>query len=113
MMKMGEYSVEKIGSDVWGEVEFSNPKVAPTITAKAADNINVVRPEPVTLDGNVEVISASWINDPLTYDYLKPVPQEIGDRRPEKDYDQGWSSRQNLQDNTVPGERKREDNCQI
>ncbi len=77
MMKMGSHKVEKLGKDVYKVwVEFSNPKVAPTITAKAAQN-NVVRPDLLTLDGNVEIISASWIIDPLTNDYLKPVSQEI------------------------------------
>jgi hypothetical protein len=77
MMKMGEHKVEKLGKDVYKVwVEFSNPKVAPTITEKAAQN-NVVRPDLLTLEGNVEIISASFINDPLTNDYLNPVSQEI------------------------------------
>jgi hypothetical protein len=77
MMKMGEHKVEKIGNGVYKVwVEFSNPKVAPTITAKAAQN-NVVRPDLLTLEGNVEIISASFINDPLTDSYLNPVSQEI------------------------------------
>lgn len=77
LMKMGENKVEKIGNGVYKIwVEFSNPKVAPTITAKAAEN-NVVRPDILTLHGNVEIISASWITDPLTNDYLKPVTSEI------------------------------------
>jgi hypothetical protein len=77
LMKMGEHKVEKLGKDVYKVwVEFSNPKVAPTITAKAAQN-NVVRPDLLTLEGNVEIISAGWIIDPKTNDYLKPVTQEI------------------------------------
>ncbi len=44
-----------------------NPKVAPTIMEKAAQN-NVVRPDLLTLAGkNVEVISASWIDNKETY----------------------------------------------
>jgi hypothetical protein len=77
MMKMGEHKVEKIGKDVYKvQVEFSNPKVAPTITEKAAQN-NVVRPDLLTLTGDVEVISASWILDPKTNEYLKPLNKEI------------------------------------
>lgn len=77
MMKMGDYKVEKIGKNVFRVwVEFSNPKVAPTITEKAAQN-NVVRPDLLSLEGNVEIISASWINDTKTFDYLKPITQEI------------------------------------
>ncbi len=77
MMKMGEHQVEKIGKDVYKvQVEFSNPKVAPTITEKAAQN-NVVRPDLLIFAGDVEVISASWILDPKTNEYLKPVTKEI------------------------------------
>ena len=77
MMKMGEHKVEKIGNGVYRVwVEFSNPKVAPTITEKAAQN-NVVRPDLLTLQGNFEIISASWINDTKTFDYLNPITQEI------------------------------------
>lgn len=77
MMKMGDYKVEKIGKNVFRVwVEFSNPKVAPTITEKAAQN-NVVRPDLLSLEGNVEIISASWINDTKTFDYLNPITKEI------------------------------------
>lgn len=77
LMKMGDSKVEKISTGVYKVwVEFSNPKIAPTITAKAAQN-NVVRPDLLTLRGDVEVISASWIGDPKTQNYLKPVSQEI------------------------------------
>ncbi|NQU84856.1 MAG: hypothetical protein HQ541_03770, partial [Mariniphaga sp.] len=77
LMKMGEHKVEKIGNDVYRIwVEFSNPKVAPTITEKAARN-NVVRPDLLTLEGNVDIISAGWIDDPKTDEYLNPVTREI------------------------------------
>jgi len=77
MMKMGEYKVEKLGNDVYKVwVEFSNPKVAPTITDKAAEN-NVVRPDLLTFEGNMEIISAGWIINPLTDEYLKPVTEKI------------------------------------
>ena len=62
-MEMGEHSVKTISGNVkriW--VDLTNPKVAPTITAKAAQN-NVVRPDLLVLDGNVDVISASWISN--------------------------------------------------
>lgn len=77
LMEMGEHKVEKIGKDVYRVwVDFTNPKVAPSITAKAAQN-NVVRPDLLTLDGKVEIISASWINDKKTFDYLNPITQLI------------------------------------
>jgi len=69
MIKMGESSVEKIGDDVYRVwVDITNPKVMPTITAKAAQN-NVVRPDLLTLRGNVDVISASWINNKAVQKY--------------------------------------------
>ncbi len=68
MVKLGEASVEKVGGDVHRVfVDIMNPKVAPTIMEKAAQN-NVVRPDLLTLAGkSVEVISASWIDNKETY----------------------------------------------
>ena len=77
MMKMGDHKVEKLGNDVYKVwVEFSNPKIVPPITEKAAQN-NVVRPDLLTFEGNMDIISAGWVNDPLTDEYLKPVTREI------------------------------------
>jgi hypothetical protein len=60
----GPSKVEKLGDGifkVW--LDVSNPKVAPTILAKAAMN-NVVPPDLLTVDGKaVEIISASWVTD--------------------------------------------------
>jgi hypothetical protein len=60
----GPSKVEKLGEGifkVW--LDVSNPKVAPTILAKAAAN-NVVPPDLLTVDGKaVEIISASWVAD--------------------------------------------------
>jgi hypothetical protein len=65
---MGETSVEKVGGDVYRVfVDITNPKVAPTIMAKAAQN-NVVRPDLLLLDGkSVEVIAASFIDNKTLY----------------------------------------------
>ena len=76
-MEMGEHSIKTVSGNVkriW--IDLTNPKVAPTITAKAAQN-NVVRPDLLVLDGNVEVISASWITSKKTHDYLKPITSLI------------------------------------
>ena len=43
---------------------------------KAAQN-NVVRPDLITLNGDAEIISASWINDKVTHDYTNPITQLI------------------------------------
>jgi hypothetical protein len=64
MVKLGETVVEKMGGDVFRVfVDISNPKVTPTILEKAAQN-NIVRPDVLTLEGkDVEVVSASWIDN--------------------------------------------------
>jgi hypothetical protein len=64
MMTAGNATVEKVGGDVYRvRVDFENTKVAPTITARAAEN-NVVAPDLMTVSGrNVEVISAGWVRD--------------------------------------------------
>ena len=61
-MKMGETKVEAIGGGVYRvRVDITNPKLTPTILAKAAEN-NVVRPDLLTVEGKgVEVLSAGWV----------------------------------------------------
>ncbi|MFC1513802.1 M14 family metallopeptidase [candidate division KSB1 bacterium] len=77
MMQAGETKVEKIADDVYKVwVDFTNPKVAPTVLTRAAEN-KVVRPDLLTLDGNVEIISASWINNKLVQPYRPSILQEI------------------------------------
>ncbi len=60
----GPAKVEKLGDGifkVW--LDVTNPKVAPTILAKAAMN-NVVPPDLLTVEGKaVEILSASWVTD--------------------------------------------------
>ncbi len=64
MMAAANASVEKLDGDVYRvRVDFENTKIAPTITARAAEN-NVVRPDLITVQGrNVDVISAGWVTD--------------------------------------------------
>ncbi|MFC1728876.1 M14 family metallopeptidase [candidate division KSB1 bacterium] len=78
LMKAGEHKVEKIGGDVYKVwIDFTNPKTAPTITQKAAQN-NVVRPDLLILEGrSAEVISASWIPAKETQEFLNSVTDEI------------------------------------
>ena len=61
-VRVGEAKVEKLGDGVYKVwLDIGNPKVAPTILAKAAAN-NVVRPDLLTIDGQgLEVLSASWV----------------------------------------------------
>jgi hypothetical protein len=60
----GPSKVEKLGEGifkVW--LDVSNPKVTPTVLAKAAMN-SVVRPDLLTVEGKaVEILSASWVTD--------------------------------------------------
>jgi zinc carboxypeptidase len=62
MMKGGETSVEPIGGGVYRvRVDFTNPKLTPTILAKASEN-NVVRPDLLTVAGKgIEVLAAGWV----------------------------------------------------
>jgi hypothetical protein len=78
MIKFGEAAVEKVGGDVFKVfVDITNPKVAPTIMARAAQN-NVVRPDLLTLEGrDAEVISASWIDNKEVYKARPTVTQFI------------------------------------
>jgi len=61
LMRMSEPTVERMGGDVYKVwVELTNEKITPTILEQAAQN-KVVRPDLLTLDGNVEVISAGIV----------------------------------------------------
>jgi hypothetical protein len=68
LISMGEASVEKVGGNVYRVfVDIGNPKVAPTILAKAAQT-NVVRPDLLLVDGkSVEVVAASFIDNKTVY----------------------------------------------
>lgn len=80
-MEIGETTVKKIGDNVYRVwIDFTNKKVAPTITAKAAQN-NVVRPDLITFDGKPEIISASWISSKETFDYLNPITDLIDQKQ--------------------------------
>lgn len=63
-MKLGETKVEAIGGGVYRvRVDIENPKLTPTILAKAAEN-NVVRPDLLTVEGKgIEVLSAGWVQN--------------------------------------------------
>lgn len=80
-MEIGETSVKKVGDNVYRVwIDFTNKKVAPSITAKAAQN-NVVRPDLILFDSKSEIISASWISNKETFDYLNPVTELIDQKQ--------------------------------
>ncbi len=61
LMQVGETKVENVGGDVWRVwVDLTNDRITPTILQKAAQN-HVVPPDLLTLDGDVEVITAGWV----------------------------------------------------
>jgi hypothetical protein len=68
LIQLGASTAEKVSGDVYRVmVDITNPKVTPTILAKAAQN-NVVRPDLLTLEGkSAEIISASWVDGRETY----------------------------------------------
>jgi hypothetical protein len=72
---MGDTKVERISGDVYRVwVDITNDKVAPTITARAAENF-VVAPDLLTIDGSVDVISAGWVDNKF-----RPGASEIIDQ---------------------------------
>lgn len=62
-MLMGETTVERVEGDVYRvRVDITNERLIPTITARALEN-NVVRPDLITVDGDVEIIAVGWVAD--------------------------------------------------
>jgi hypothetical protein len=63
MMTVGETSVERVDDDVFRvRVDFTNPKIAPTITEAGAQN-KVVPPDLIVVAGDVEVLNAGWVEN--------------------------------------------------
>ena len=63
MMSLGETKVESLDNgvyEVW--VDITNDRVIPTITARALNN-RVVRPDLLTVDGDVEILAAGWVQN--------------------------------------------------
>ena len=81
LIRMGETSVEKVGGDVYRVfVDIGNPKVVPTILAKAAQT-NVVRPDLLLVDGkSVEVVAASFIDNKTAYT-INPTVTPLVDQK--------------------------------
>jgi hypothetical protein len=63
MMRMGGTRVESLGGGLYKvQVDIRNERLIPTITAKGMEN-RVVRPDLLTVDGNVEIVAAGWVAD--------------------------------------------------
>ncbi len=71
LMSMATPTVDRMSGNVYKvRVELTNERITPTITEKAAQN-NVVRPDLLMLEGNVEVISAGIVPEKF-----QPGPSE-------------------------------------
>jgi len=68
LIRMTGTEVEKVGGDVYRVfVDIANPRIAPTIMARAVQN-GVVRPDLLLIDGKgLEVIAASFIDNKAVY----------------------------------------------
>jgi hypothetical protein len=63
IMAMGESRVESMGGGLYKvQVDITNKRLIPSITARAM-NHRVVRPDLLTVDGNVEILAAGWVVD--------------------------------------------------
>ena len=63
IMSMGETRVESMGDGLYKvQVDITNERLIPSITARAMNN-RVVRPDLLTVDGNVEIVAAGWVAD--------------------------------------------------
>ncbi len=80
LMTMGETSVEHMGGDLYRvRVDIRNERIIPTITERGRQN-NVVRPDLLTVDGDVEVIAAGWVADKNRPGPTQMIEQEELDR---------------------------------
>ena len=75
-VRFGDAKVESLGDGIYKVwLDIANPKVAPTILAKAAGN-NVVRPDLLTVEGKgIEVLSASWVPNKWRADVAQMIDQ--------------------------------------
>jgi hypothetical protein len=80
LMSMGETTAENVGGNVYRvRVDIRNERLIPTITVRARQN-NVVRPDLLTVEGNVEVIAAGWVPNKHRPGPTERIDQEELDR---------------------------------
>jgi len=81
LIRMGGTEVEKLGGDVFRVfVDIVNPRVAPTIMARAAQN-GVVRPDLLLVDGKgLEVVAAGFVDNKAVYK-AKPTVIPLVDQK--------------------------------
>jgi len=75
LMSMAEPQVEKLGGDLFRMlVDVRNERVIPTILERAQDN-KMVRPDRLTVEGDIEVIAAGWVANKF-----RPGPTQHSDQ---------------------------------
>jgi hypothetical protein len=63
LMTMGETKVERLDNDVYRVwVDLTNEKAIPTILARALST-KTVRPDFLTVEGNMEILAAGWVGN--------------------------------------------------
>ncbi len=80
LMSMGETSVERVEGNVFRvRVDIRNERLIPTITERARQN-NVVRPDLITVEGDVDIIAAGWVPNKFRPGPTQMIDQEELDR---------------------------------
>jgi len=80
LMSIGETTVENVGGNVYRVwIDIRNERLIPTITERARQN-NVVRPDLLTVHGNVEIITAGWVPDKFRPGPTERIDQQELDR---------------------------------
>jgi hypothetical protein len=80
LMSMGESTAERVDGNLFRvRVDITNERLIPTITERARQN-NVVRPDLLTVEGNVDVIAAGWVPNKFIAGPTQMIEQEELDR---------------------------------
>ena len=80
LMSMGETSVERVEGNIFRvRIDIRNERLIPTITERGRRN-NVVRPDLITVEGNVDIIAAGWVPKKFRPGPTQMIDQEELDR---------------------------------
>lgn len=80
LMSMGETSVERVeGNTFRVRIDIRNERLIPTITERGRRN-NVVRPDLITVEGDVDIIAAGWVPNKFRPEPTQMIDQEELDR---------------------------------
>ncbi|MCH8145888.1 MAG: peptidase M14 [Gemmatimonadetes bacterium] len=80
LMSMGETSVERVEGNIFRvRIDIRNERLIPTITERGRRN-NVVRPDLITVEGDVDIIAAGWVPNKFRPGPTQMIDQEELDR---------------------------------